>query len=85
MLLLTSMMQLVMTVASHLLDVWSWVVFRVTVVMSVHEAAFRPATSEHVLACSLHPNHATGAITESCTRHSELNVFCDDTVQSART
>jgi hypothetical protein len=49
MLLLTSMMQLIMTMASHLPDVWSLYVFPVTVVMSVQKAAFCPATNRPVL------------------------------------
>ena len=52
--LLTYVMQFIMTMFSHLPDIWSWVVFPVTVVMPVHKTAFWPATNKCVLTLHLH-------------------------------
>jgi hypothetical protein len=47
--LLTYVMQLIMTMASHLPDIWSLVVFLVTIVMPVCMAVFYPAISKFLL------------------------------------
>jgi len=52
--LLTYVMQFIMTMFSHLPDIWSWVVFPVTVVMPVHKTVFWPATNKCVLTLHLH-------------------------------
>jgi hypothetical protein len=93
MLLLTSMMQLIMTMASHLHDVWSLDVFPVTVVMSVKKAAFCPATNKPVLTQSdpdvrgLHGRCAPTMLQRSQLNLTqatlEPNVFWNDTVPSA--
>lgn len=92
-LLLTSMIKLIMTMASHLPDVWSLDVFPVTVVMSVQKAAFCPATNRPAFTQSdpdvrgLHSRCAPTILQRSwlSLTHStlELNVFWNDTVPSA--
>jgi len=52
--LLTYVMQFIMTMFSHLPDIWSWVVIPVTVVMPVHKTDFWPATNKCVLTLHLH-------------------------------